>query len=110
MPRHRLGRERDIRAGTDVLVQQCAEIHPVKLIAAEDEIVVERALEEVAHVLPHRVRCALIPIGVLGRLLRGQNVDKAAREVVELVARLDVAMQRHRVELRQHVDRAQARS
>ena len=88
-------------------MQQGAEIHPVKLIAAEDEVIIERPLQEVAHVLPHRVRRALIPLRAFRRLLRGQDVDEAARKIVELVARLDMAMQRHAVELRQHIDRAQ---
>jgi hypothetical protein len=42
-------------------------------------------------------------------LLSGENVYKAAREIVELVAVLDMPMQRHAVELGQHIDRAQPR-
>ena len=76
-------------------MQQSAEIHPVKLIAAQDDVVIERPLQEVAHVLAHRVGRALIPLRVFRRLLRGEDVDETARKIVELVARLDVAMQRH---------------
>ena len=39
--------------------------------------------------------------------MSGENVHKAAREIVELVAVLNVPMQRHAVELGQHIDRAQ---
>ena len=105
---HRFGRQRDLRARANVLMQQRAKIHPVKLIAAQDEVVIVGLLQEIAHVLPHGVGCSLIPLRAFGRLLRGEDIDKAAREIVELVARLDVAMQRHAVELRQHIDRAQA--
>ena len=105
----RFGRKRDFRAGTDVLMQQRAEIHPVKLVAAEDDIIIKWPLQEIAHVLPDCVGRALIPLRVFRRLLRGQDIDKAAREIVELVTRLDVAMQRHAVELGQHVDRPQSR-
>ena len=88
-------------------MQQGAKIHPVKLIAAQDEVIIERPLEEVAHVLPDGVGRALIPLRAFRRLLRREDIDEAAREIVELVARLDMAMQRHAVELRQHIDRAQ---
>src|SRR2546430_934623 len=82
-------------------------IHSIKLIAAEDEVIIERAFEEVAHVLPHCVRRSLIPLRTFGSLLRGENIDEAAREIVELVARLHMSMQRHAVELSQHIDRAE---
>ena len=90
--RHGFGRERDLGPGLDVLVKQDAKIHPVKLVAAQDQIIGERAFEEVAHVLPDGIGRALIPVRTLGCLLRGQNLDEAAGEIVELVARSDVSM------------------
>ena len=110
MARHRFRGQRDVGAEPDVLMQQRAKIHPVKLVAAQDQVVIVRPLEEVAHVLPHRVGRSLIPLRALRRLLRGENVDEAARKIVELVARLNVAMQRHAVELRQHDKSSAARS
>src|SRR6266581_2609190 len=100
-------RERDVGSALNMLMQQRAKIRPVKLIAAENEIVIERALEEVAHVLAHRIRRSLIPLRTFRRLLRGQNVDKAARKIVELVAGLNMSMERHAIELGQHVNRTQ---
>ncbi len=109
MSMYGVGRQCDIDARLNVLVQQRAKIHPVQLIAAQNQIIIERALEEVAHVLPDRVGRALIPLRARRRLLRRKNIDETAREIVELVARLDMSMQRHAVELRQHVNRAQPR-
>ena len=88
----RFGGQRDVSAGTNMLMQQSAKIHPVKLIAAQDEIIIERALEEVAHVLPHSVGCSLIPLRAGRRLLSGKNIHEAAREIVELIARLNMSM------------------
>ena len=87
-----------------MLVQQSAEIHPIELIAAQDQVIIIRTLEEVAHVLADGVSRALIPLRACRCLLRSENVDKTAREIVELIARLNVAMQRHAVELRQNID------
>src|SRR5215475_9112626 len=66
-------------------------------------------LKEVAHVLSDSVRSSLVPLRTGGRLLRGENIYKAAREIIELVASLDMPVQRHTVELGQHIDRAQPR-
>ena len=104
---HRNGRERDLGAGTNVLVQERPEIHPVELVAAQDEEIIVRLLEKVAQVLADGVGRALIPLRAFRGLLRGEDVDEAARKVIKLVARLDMAMKRHAVELRQHINRAQ---
>src|SRR6266480_1898398 len=88
-------------------MQERAKIHPVKLVAAENQIKLERSLEEVAHVLPYGIGRALVPLRTFGRLLRRQNIDEAAGKIVELVARLNVAMQRHGVELGEQIDGAQ---
>src|SRR5205823_5050490 len=104
---HRFGCECDLCAGTNVLMQERAKIHPVKLVAAENQIKLERSLEEVTHVLPHGVGGSLVPLRPFGRLLGRQDIDETPGKIVELVARLNVAMQRHGVELREQIDRAQ---
>ena len=71
--------------GLDVLLEHLAEVHAVELIAAEDDVVLVRVLEEIAEVLPHGVGGALVPARVRGRLLRGEDLDEAAGEIVELV-------------------------
>src|SRR5438874_9895755 len=45
------------------------------------------------------------PLRARRRLLRGENVDEAARKIVELITRLNMPMQRHAVKLREHIDR-----
>ena len=102
---HRLRCESDVSTGANMLVEQRAKIHPVKLIAAQDDVIIERPLQEVAHILADRIGRALIPLRTLRCLLRREDVHKAARKIVELVARLDMAVQRHAIELRQHIDR-----
>ena len=57
-----------------------AEVHPVELIAGEDEHVVVLGLIDVAQVLPHGVGGALVPVLGVERLLRGQNLDEAGAE------------------------------
>src|SRR5436189_3390754 len=92
-----------------MLVEQSAEIHSVELITAENDVIIEWPLQQVAHVLADRVCRALIPLRSFRRLLCGEDIHEAARKIIELVARLDMAMQRHAVELRQHINRAQPR-
>ena len=91
-----------------MLPQNVAIIHSVKLVAAEDDVVIDLPLEEVAEVLPDRVGCSLIPVRSLGSLLRGENLHEAWCEIVELVAGIDMPVQRHAVELGEHVDAADA--
>jgi len=76
-----------------MLMQQVSVIHAVEMIAAQDEVIFVRALKKVAQVLAHRIRRALVPAGILGRLLGGQNLNKALGKSVELVAVCDVPVQ-----------------
>jgi hypothetical protein len=99
---------RDVALRRDMLVEHVAVIHAVELIAAEDDEVFKTAVEEIGEVLADGIGSALIPARVRGRLLRGEDFHEAARELIELVGRLNVAMQRDAVELREHVDAAQA--
>ena len=105
---HRDRGEGHVRLCLDVLFEHLAEVHPVELIAAQDHEILVRILEEIAEVLPHGVSRALIPTRVRGRLLRGEDLDEAAGEIVELVARVDVLVQRGGIELREHIHPPQA--
>src|SRR5947209_6104438 len=89
-------------------MEDFSKIHSVKLVAAQDQVIIKRAFEEVAHVLADSVGGALIPLRAGRRLLRSKNVDETARKVVELVAGLNMSMQRHAVELSENVNRTQA--
>ena len=106
---HRDGAHGNVRARLEVLAQDVPVVHPIELVAAQNDVVIDRTLEEVAQVLPDRVGSSLIPMRSLGSLLRRQDLDEARREIVELVARVDMAVQRHAVELSEHVDAANAR-
>jgi hypothetical protein len=44
----------------------------------------------------------------LRRLLRRQNLNETRGKIVKLVARIDVAVQRHAIELSEHIDAADA--
>src|SRR5712672_359294 len=74
-------------------MQERSKIHPVEPVATENQIKLKRMLEEVAHILPHSIGGSLIPLRTFRRLLSGKNIDKATGKIVEL---------------REHIDRAQA--
>jgi len=82
-------------------------IHPVELVAGEDQHVLDARLLQVAEILPHGVGGALIPVGVGDGLLGGQDLDEAAGEAVEVVASADMAVETDGVELGEHVDAVQ---
>ena len=83
---------------------QLAEVHAVEMIAGEDQEVVGVVAGEVARRLAHGVGGALEPVRALGRLFGGEHLDEAVREEIEPVGLRDVAVERGRVELRQHED------
>ena len=87
-----------------MLAQNLAVVHPVKLVAAQNDIVIDRTLEEIPKVLSDGVGRSLVPMRALGRLLRRENLDETWREIVELVARVDMPVQRHAIELGEHID------
>ena len=101
---HRLRRDGDVGLALDVRVDQLAEVHAVEVIAGEDQVVLRLVRREVARGLPHRVRRPLEPVGVVGRLLGGEHLDEAVGEEVQPVGLRDVAVERRRVELREHED------
>ena len=78
------------------------------MVAGEDQVVVGVVAGEVTRRLPHRVGRALKPVGALGCLLGGEHLDEAVREDVEAIGLRDVAVERGRVELRQHEHPLQA--
>ena len=105
----RQGGDRHLGLGLEVRPDHLLEVHPVELVAREDQDQVIDGLAEVGDVAAHRVGGPLVPALVLHRLLRGQDLDEAAAEGVELVRIGDVPVQAHRVELRQDEDPVQLR-
>jgi hypothetical protein len=76
-----------------MLDQNVAVVHPVKQVAAQNDIVIDRTFEKVAEVLPECVCGSLLPMRSQGRLLCRQNFDEAWREIVELVGVVDMLVQ-----------------
>ena len=100
----RLRGDRDVGAPIDVRVDQLGVVHPVEMIARENQVVVGVVAHEVARGLPHGVGRALKPVRVVGRLLGGQDLDEALAEQVHPVRLRDVPVERRRIELRQDED------
>ncbi len=97
------------RAGHDVLGDDIPEIHPIQLVAAQNDELFEIVVQEMDEIFPHRVRRPFIPRGVGERLLRREDFhEPAAGKFVELVGARDVAVQRGRIELCQNVDAPEA--
>ena len=82
---HRDGGHRHVRPVLGVLGDQLAKIHPVKLVAAQDEQVLEVMRQKMQQVLSHGVGRALVPGRVGESLFRRQNLHKAPRKMIELV-------------------------
>ena len=86
-------RDGDVRAGLRVLLDDLAEIHPIQLIAAQDQQVVEVMIQKVNEIFAHRVGRALIPRCVGVSLFGREDFHEAAGKMIELVRLRDVAVQ-----------------
>jgi len=91
-----------------VSFEHVGEVHTVKLIAGDDEIVRRLMGPKVDEILPHRVGSALVPTRVNRRLFCGEDLHKSVREMVEIVGVGYVQVQRCRIELGQNVDSPKA--
>ena len=101
---HRDGGDGHVGPEAAVRLDELAEVHAVQLVAGQDEHLVRVLALDVRQVLAHRVGRALVPVGALVRLLRGQHLDEPLAEHVELVRVGDVPVQADAEELREHVD------
>ena len=101
---HRLRGDRDVGAPIDVRVDQLAVVHPVQVVAGENQVVVGVVAHEMARGLAHGVGRALKPVRVVGRLLGRQDLDESLAEEIHPVGLRDVPVERRRIELRQHED------
>ena len=90
-----------------MLGDDAAKIHPIKLIAAQNQHVFKIVVEKMEQVFPHGVGCALVPRGVAQRLFRSEDFHKTAREMIEFVGLRDMPMQRRRIEMREQINAAQ---
>ena len=105
--RHRQGGDGDVRARFAVLFDDLLEIHPVQLVAAQNQEVIEIVVEEVDQVFADGIGRALVPRGGGGGLLRGHDFHEAGGKLVELVRPRNVAVERGGIELGQDVDAAE---
>ena len=101
---HRLGADRDVGVRVLVRPNELRVIHPIQVIAREDEIEVGFVLRDVSHRLPDGVGRSLIPVRVVRCLLGGKDLDEPAGEPVQLVGVVDVAIERRGIELGEHED------
>ena len=92
-----------------MLADHLAVIHAVELVTAENDEILATVLEKIPHVLPNRIRRALIPPRAFRRLLGGEDVHEAWSEVIEFVTLVDVRVQRGAIELRENINPTQAR-
>src|SRR5262245_60856241 len=79
------------------------------MIAGENQVVVGRVPREMPRSLPDRVRGALVPMRIVGCLLRSQDFDEAPAEQIHAVGLADVPVQRGGVELGQDENPAHVR-
>ena len=106
LDRHWLGRDGDVGVAIDVRIDHLVVVHAVQVIAGENQVVVGVMAREVARGLPDGIGRALVPAGIVGRLLGGQDLHEALSEQIHPVGLVDVPVERCRIELRQHEDAA----
>jgi hypothetical protein len=68
-------------------------VHPVELVAGENQDKIIRFFREIRNVAPHRVGGSLIPRLVLHRLLSGQNLNETAGKGIKLVGIVNMSVQ-----------------
>jgi len=73
-----------------VRLEHVEKVHPIQLIAREDQHVVDARLFEVSQVLADRIGRPLIPVGSDKRLLSRENLDKSPVKAIEGIRLADV--------------------
>jgi hypothetical protein len=92
-----------------VLSHNTAIVHPVQLVAAQNEQVIEMMVQKMNEIFSHGISGALVPGRVRKRLLRGQYFHEAAGKMIEFVRLRNVPVHRGRVELCEDIDAAEMR-
>ena len=87
-----------------MLLDHTLEIHPIQLVAAQDQQVIEVISEEVNQILAHGIGGALVPGSIRQGLLGGEDLDEAAGKQVKLVRLGNMPVQRGGIELGQNVN------
>jgi hypothetical protein len=103
LPVHRGAGDGHAAAGFHVLAIHLRQIHPVELVARDDEVVGGGLGPEMDEVLPNRVGRPLVPARMPEGLLGGEDLDVAAGEYVEFVGARDVEVEGRGIELGEYV-------
>jgi hypothetical protein len=90
---HRLSGNRDVGFLLTMRLDQLFVVHPVQMIAGEDQVVLGVVLYEMPRRLPDGISRALIPVGIVGRLLGGEDLDEPTRETVKAIGIRDVTIE-----------------
>jgi len=75
-----------------VLLKKQTVVHPVKLVATQNEIEFIWSFEKITEILPYSVCRSLVPPRTLWCLLRCEDFDKALRKIVEFITGVNMAM------------------
>jgi len=102
-PRH----ERDIGVAVDVLVDEGRVVHSIQMVASENQVVLRVNPDQVTRGLTDGIGRSLEPVRVVRGLFSREHLDEAPAEQVKPVRLPDVAVERRRVELREHEDAAE---
>src|SRR5690349_11520960 len=93
----RLAGDRYVGARLLVRFEHLEEVHPVELIAREDQYVFNSRLREVFEIFADGIGSALVPVALviilLHCLLGSEELDEPAAELVEAVSAPDVAVE-----------------
>src|SRR5690606_2756209 len=94
--------DRDLRLRLLVMLQNVAIVHPIELVAGENDDVAMREVGDMGDGAPDGVGSALVPELGRRRLLGGEQGDEATAYPVEDVAARDVIVQARGVVLRKN--------
>ena len=82
-----------------VCLNNITEVHPIQLIARENQHIVVVFVVEMLQIPTHCIRRALIPIIGLVRLLSGKDIHEAAAKLIQVVGVLDMPVEGSRMKL-----------
>ena len=109
LARHLEAADGDVGAALDVLLQHQLVVHPVDVVAGEDDDVARRVARDDVEVLEDGVGRALVPLALRHPLAGRQDVEALVPlRPEEVPAALEVADQAVRLVLRRHRDAADA--
>ena len=77
---HRHHREGDVSLGLTVAFNEVSIIHPVQVIAGQNQILIDIPFREEPDILAHCVGRSFKPIRAFGSLLRRQHFDESLGE------------------------------